>query len=64
MGVRRITSDDLGVVAFVLPQHANREFELHEWPDGSFSLELVDEQADQVLELQHEHRYDAGLRTA
>ena len=34
-------SDDLGVVAFVLPGSPNAEFELHEWPDGSFSLEPV-----------------------
>lgn len=64
MSVRRVRTDDLGVMAFVLPHHANREFELHEWPDGSFSLELVDDAADEVLELQHEHRYDAGLRSA
>ena len=37
----RITADDLGVVAFVLPGAPHRTFELHEWPDGSFSLEPV-----------------------
>ncbi len=37
----RITTDELGVVAFVLPGAPNRTFELSEWPDGSFSLEPV-----------------------
>jgi hypothetical protein len=60
----RITSDELGVVAFVLPEHANRTFEVQEWPDGSISLELVDEPADAVAELIHDHRFDAGLRSA
>jgi hypothetical protein len=64
MTARRITTDELGVVAFVLPQHANKTFDLHEWPDGSFSLELVDDAADELLELQHDHRFDAGLRSA
>lgn len=50
MTVRRIATDDLGVVAFVLPGHANRVFDLHEWPDGSFSLELVDADADRSAE--------------
>jgi len=50
MTVRRIATDDLGVVAFVLPHHANRIFDLHEWPDGSFSLELVDAEADRSAE--------------
>ena len=40
-GSVRVRSDDLGVVAFVLPGSPNAEFELHEWPDGSFSLEPV-----------------------
>jgi len=64
MSVRRVSTDDLGVVAFVLPGRPNATFDLHEWPDGSFSLELVDDAADEVLELQHEHRFDAGLRSA
>ncbi len=60
----KVTTDDLGVVAFVLPGRPNTEFELHEWPDGSYSLELVDSSADTVAELAHEHRFDAGLRSA
>ncbi|MBI1377384.1 MAG: hypothetical protein GC157_07875 [Frankiales bacterium] len=60
----RVTTDDLGVLAFVLPEHPNATFEVHEWPDGSYSLELVEDVADTVAELVHEHRYDAGLRSA
>lgn len=45
----RITSDELGVVAFVLPGAPNRTFELSEWPDGSFSLEPVAESVDPAL---------------
>jgi hypothetical protein len=52
----RVATDDLGVVAFVLPHHANRVFDLHEWPDGSFSLELVDNDADQVAEATYDLR--------
>ncbi len=60
----RVTSDELGVVAFVLPGHPDTRFDLHEWPDGSFSLEPVDEAADVVAELEYDHRHDAGLRSA
>ena len=60
----RVTTDDLGVVAFVLPGRPNAAFELHEWPDGSYSLELIDDAADEVAELAHDHRFDAGLRSA
>lgn len=60
----RVTSDDLGVVAFVLAGRPNAQFDLHEWPDGSFSLEPVDAAADEVAELAYDHRYDGGLRSA
>jgi hypothetical protein len=60
----RVCSDDLGVVAFVLPDRPNAVFDLREWPDGSFSLELVDDDEDIVTELAHDHRFDAGLRSA
>ena len=50
MNVRRVSTDDLGVVAFVLAGRPNAQFDLHEWPDGSFSLELVDADADRTAE--------------
>jgi hypothetical protein len=56
MAPTRITSDELGVVAFVLPGAPNRTFELHQWPDGSFSLELVDSDADQAAETAYDLR--------
>ena len=52
----RVATDDLGVVAFVLPRHTNRVFDLHEWPDGSFSLDLVDNDADQTAEATYDLR--------
>ena len=61
----KVTTDDLGVVAFVLPGRPNTAFELHEWPDGSFSLEPVDSAKDVATELalhpaaQHDLRADA-----
>lgn len=55
----RVTTDDLGVVAFCLPAYANTSFELHEWPDGSFSLEPLDTAADQAVELAYDERWTA-----
>lgn len=52
----RVTTDELGVVAFVLPGAPNRTFELSEWPDGSISLELVDTDADLAAEAAYDLR--------
>ena len=60
----KVTTDDLGVVAFVLPGRPNTPFELHEWPDGSSSLELVDDAAAQVPELAPAHPSDPALPSA
>ena len=59
-----VHTDELGVVAFVLPGRPSTAFEVHEWPDGSVSLETVEDPADVALELAYEHRHDAGLRSA
>ena len=46
-----VHTDELGVVAFVLPGRPSTAFEVHEWPDGSVSLETVEDPADVALEL-------------
>ena len=38
----RISSDDLGVVAFVLPGHPNREFQVEQGWDGAVVLTPVE----------------------
>jgi hypothetical protein len=52
----RVSTDELGVLAFVLPEHPSATFELHPWPDGSYSLELVDDAADEAAEWSHDLR--------
>ena len=60
----RVTTDDLGVVAFVLPGRPNVTFDLHEWPDGSFSLEPADVAAEVLGERRARPALDLGLRSA